>query len=139
MRRQRHYLTLVLMCAIGFLPERVSPLAAAVSAAAVGCVGDCDGGGSVTVDEIVTGVNIALGSLSLDRCPSFDCARHGVVTVDCLIKAVNAVLNGCAPPVTVSPTPTATATVTPTMTPPPANHFVDNGDGTISDTQTGLM
>ena len=140
MRRQRHYLTLALMCAIGCLPDRVSPLAAAAaSAAVVRCVGDCDGGGSVTVDEIVTGVNIALGALPLDRCPGFDCARPGVITVDCLIKAVIAALDGCAPPATVSSTPTATATVTPTITPPPENHFVDNGDGTITDTQTGLM
>jgi len=140
MRRQRHYLTLALMCALGFLPERVSALAAAVvSAAAVECVGDCDGDGRLTIDEIVTGVNIALGSLPLDRCPSFDCADKSEVTVDCLIKAVIAALNGCAPPATVSSTPAATATVTPTMTPASASHFVDNGDGTISDTQTGLI
>ena len=31
-------------------------------ARAQGCVGDCDGGGSVTVDELVSMVNIALGT-----------------------------------------------------------------------------
>src|SRR5262245_22183850 len=139
-RRATTSTLLVLMCAIGFLLECVSALAvAAVSAAAVSCVGDCNGDGSVTIAEIVTGVNIALGSLSLDRCPSFDCAGSGEVTVNCLIAAVIAALNGCGPSATVSSTPAATATVTPTMTPPSASHFVDNGDGTISDTQTGLI
>src|SRR5512143_2237004 len=119
---------LVFTCAIGFLPERGSALAAAAaSAAAVRCAGDCDGNGSVTIDDIVTRVNIALGSLSPDHCPSFDCTGNGEVTVDCLITAVIAALNDCRPPATVSSTPAATATVTPTMTPPPSSHFVDNG------------
>jgi len=126
---------LVLLCAIGSVPALAAP---AARAAAVGCVGDCNGDGSVSIGELVTGVNIALGSLSLERCPGFDCAGTGAVTVNCLITAVIAALNGCAPPATVSSTPAATATVTPTMTPPSASHFVDNGDGTISDTQTGL-
>jgi len=39
---------------------------------------------------------------------------------------------------TNTPPPPATFTFTPTFT-PGASHFVDNGDGTISDTQTGLM
>jgi len=131
---------LVVMCAIGFVPQRASALAAPpVSGAAVGCVGDCDGDDRVTIDEIVTGVNVALGSLSLDRCRSFDCDGNGEVTVDCLIRAVIGALNGCAPPVTASSTPAATATLTPTVTPSTASHFVDNGDGTISDTQTGLI
>src|SRR5215468_6171464 len=109
---------LVVMCAIGFVPQRASALAAApVSGAAVGCVGDCDGDDRVTIDEIVTGVNVALGSLSLDRCRSFDCDGNGEVTVDCLIRAVIGALNGCAPPVTASSTPAATATLTPTVTP----------------------
>ena len=49
------------------------------------CVGDCDNGGSVTVDEIVTGVNIALDTLPLDQCPGFDCNGDGQVTIDCLL------------------------------------------------------
>jgi hypothetical protein len=59
------------------------------------CVGDCSGDGHVTVDELIKGVNIALGSLALDRCPKFDCNGNGNVTVDCLVKAVNAALSGC--------------------------------------------
>ncbi len=59
------------------------------------CIGDCNGDGEVTVDELIKGVNIALGSLSFDDCPSFDGNSDGAVTVDELVKAVNAALNGC--------------------------------------------
>lgn len=59
------------------------------------CVGDCDGGGSVTVDEIVRGVNIALGTAAADDCPAFDGDGSGSVTVDEVVTAVNSALNGC--------------------------------------------
>jgi hypothetical protein len=49
----------------------------------------------VSVDELVRGVNIALDTTTLDRCPEFDCNGNGHVTVDCLVKAVNAALHGC--------------------------------------------
>lgn len=60
------------------------------------CVGDCDDDHKVTVDELVKGVNIALGNLTLDQCSAFNCNGTGHVTVDCLVKGVNAALNGCA-------------------------------------------
>jgi len=60
------------------------------------CVGDCSHNGSVTVDELIRGVDIALGNLTLDQCPSFDCSEKGNVTIDCLVKAVNAALIGCS-------------------------------------------
>jgi hypothetical protein len=44
----------------------------------------------------VKGVNIALGNATLDQCQAFDCNGNGHVTVDCLVKGVNAALNGCA-------------------------------------------
>ncbi len=62
---------------------------------AVPCVGDCDGSGEATVDEVVKGVNIALGAIQLSDCPAFDCNGNNSVTVDCLIRAVNAALTGC--------------------------------------------
>jgi hypothetical protein len=62
---------------------------------AVGCVGDCNGTGTVNVAELVTGVNIALGELPLDRCPSFDAGGDGGVSVAELITAVGNALNGC--------------------------------------------
>jgi hypothetical protein len=60
-----------------------------------GCPGDCDGGGSVTVDELITGVNIALGAIALDQCLVFDTDAGGTVTVDELIAAIDSALNGC--------------------------------------------
>jgi hypothetical protein len=48
-------------------------LAGSAIGAAPTCVGDCDDDGTVTVDEIVKGVNIALGELPLDQCPRLAC------------------------------------------------------------------
>jgi hypothetical protein len=58
------------------------------------CVGDCDGGSTVTIGELVTLVNIAL-----DRAQPGACA-HGVpdgatVDVALVIRAVNSALRGC--------------------------------------------
>lgn len=64
----------------------------------VPCVGDCNGDGSVTVDELVRGVNIALGGLEVGDCPDFDSNEDGRVTIDELIGAVNAALSGCVVP-----------------------------------------
>jgi hypothetical protein len=56
--------------------------------------GDCNGDGKVTIDELVTGVNIALGLEPLTACPAFDTNHDGQVTIDELIAAVNVALNG---------------------------------------------
>jgi hypothetical protein len=63
---------------------------------AAACAGDCNGDGAVTVDELIKGVNIALGSASRDQCPSFDTNGDGEVTVDELVHAVNNALSGCS-------------------------------------------
>jgi len=55
--------------------------------------GDCNGDGMVTIDELITGVNIALGNLPVTACPAFDTNRDGRVTIEELIAAVNAALN----------------------------------------------
>jgi hypothetical protein len=59
------------------------------------CVGDCDLGGQVTVDEIVTGVNIALGIASVQNCLAFDRDGSTTVTVDELVEAIQRALGGC--------------------------------------------
>ncbi len=77
------------------------------------CPGDCDGGGSVTINELIRGVNIALGTAAPEDCPAFDTDDSGGVTIDELIAAVNNALTGCP-----EPTPTATPSgPTPTVTP----------------------
>ena len=58
------------------------------------CVGDCDGTGSATIDEIITLVNIALGTAQPSACP--DGVPSGAqVDIALIIQAVNAALNGC--------------------------------------------
>jgi CSLREA domain-containing protein len=59
------------------------------------CPGDCNGSGTVTVDELVRGVNITLGHAALASCPPFDRGGDGAVTVDELVAAVVAALSGC--------------------------------------------
>jgi hypothetical protein len=59
------------------------------------CGGDCDGDGRVTVDELITGVNIALGLAAVDRCPPFDTGGDGAVSVAELVAAVSTSLAGC--------------------------------------------
>lgn len=83
---------------------------------ALACVGDCDGDGVVTVDEILRGVNIVLGNMPISQCPAFDRDGDSEVTVDEIVVAVNSLLNGCLPQdgPTSSPTTVSTATATPT-------------------------
>jgi hypothetical protein len=59
------------------------------------CTGDCDDGSSVTVDELVLGVSIALGISGFGECPLFDGDFSGTVTVDELVAGVSNALDGC--------------------------------------------
>jgi cytochrome c peroxidase len=63
--------------------------------AAVSCPGDCDLNGSVTVNELVSSVNVSLGQSSLALCIVSDPSGDGAVTVDELIRAVRGALGGC--------------------------------------------
>ncbi|HVN84108.1 MAG TPA: matrixin family metalloprotease [Candidatus Binatia bacterium] len=74
-----------------------TPTATVVGATATpgGCVGDCDGDHKVSVDELVKGVNIALGNDVVASCEAFDSDHNDKVTVDELVQGVNAALNGC--------------------------------------------
>lgn len=60
------------------------------------CTGDIDGNGHVTVDELITGVAISLGRLSLSAGPTFDDDGNGNVQIHELIQGLNAAL-GIAP------------------------------------------
>jgi hypothetical protein len=59
------------------------------------CVADCDGDGVVAVNEVIRGVNIALGNQPVGECPDADADGDGRVTISELITAVNDVINGC--------------------------------------------
>jgi len=58
------------------------------------CVGDCNGDDRVTVDEILTMVNIALGNNPLLDCEAADSSHDGHVTIDEVLTAVNNALKG---------------------------------------------
>lgn len=60
-----------------------------------GCVGDCDGDGSVSVGNLITGVNISLGRAALSVCAVFDANGNGSVSVAELIQGVRNALDGC--------------------------------------------
>jgi hypothetical protein len=59
------------------------------------CVGDCNGGHDVTVDEILIMVNIALGSAPISACEPGDANQDGDITVTEIIAAVNFALTAC--------------------------------------------
>ena len=59
------------------------------------CTGDCNGDGLVTVNEVILGVNIALGFQALEMCPVFDQNQDGGIGINELVGAVGFGLNGC--------------------------------------------
>jgi hypothetical protein len=70
------------------------------------CIDDCNGDGAVTIDELILGVNIVLGSADASACPSFDCCgdlRSCIPDITCIIRAVGYALDGCGGTL---PTPT---------------------------------
>jgi len=89
----------------------------AAGTAGAACVGDCNGNGTVAINELVIGVSIALGIQPVSACPAFE-DQSGMVTISQLVKAVNNGLGSC--PVESTPTvTTGTETPTPTPTTPP--------------------
>ena len=65
------------------------------------CTGNCNGDARVTIDEIIVGVNMALGLLPLATCPRFDRDGSGAVGIDELIAAIDSLERGC--PITPAP------------------------------------
>ena len=66
----------------------------------VRCPGDCNASASVTMDELIRGVNIALERTALSACEMFDRDGSRTVTVDELLAGVRAALSGCTDPLT---------------------------------------
>jgi hypothetical protein len=69
------------------------------------CIGDCDGNGVVSINELLTGVNIALEREAIDGCRGFDTNADGNLQINELLGAVRSALQGCRLP---DPTPTPT-------------------------------
>ncbi|MBX3027972.1 hypothetical protein KF840_24020 [bacterium] len=109
----------------------VAMMMACAGRSGAACVGDCGGDGEVTVDEMVRGVTIALGSGRVDQCRAFDADGDGTVTINELVAAVGNALGGC-PLVGATPIPTPTmVAVTPTTAVTPTIG-AGCGDGTFT-------
>lgn len=59
------------------------------------CGGDCNGDNNVTINELIHGLNILLGSASLAQCPAADFNGNGAVTVDESVAATGNGHAGC--------------------------------------------
>jgi hypothetical protein len=66
-------------------------------------VGDCDLSNTVTVDEVFTSVNVALGSMPMSACAEADGNFDYAVTVDEVLTGVNAALQGVPAPEQLDP------------------------------------
>ncbi len=118
--------------------------ACVVPVAAAACVGDCDGDGLVTVDELLRGARMTLGTLPNTACPAMGNGGDRVTVVE-VVAAVDALLHGCpatptVPLLTNSPTPAvpATATASPSETPTPSPLDTATPTDTPTDTPTPL-
>jgi len=59
------------------------------------CIGDCDGSGTVTIDEIISLVNFALGNAPVLDCPAADTTQAGQTLVSQILAAVNNAFTSC--------------------------------------------
>ncbi len=59
------------------------------------CIGDCNGAGEVTIDELLTMINIALGDEPLSNCTVGDSNHDATVSIDEILAAVKSALDGC--------------------------------------------
>jgi len=113
-----------------FVPLLILALCSAPVVAA-DCPGDCNGDGTVQINELVTAVGIALGATDIGACRATDLNGDGAIAINELLTAVNALLGGCVPGdstptpsvavATAIDTPTATPTTTPTTLPTQPN------------------
>ncbi len=61
-----------------------------------GCPGDCDSNQSVSIAELIRGVDIALGARAVADCRAVDANNDDAVTIDELVDGVDRALFGCA-------------------------------------------
>jgi hypothetical protein len=77
-------------------PTPLEPTATALETAIPPpCIGDCNGDRVVTINELISGVNIALARAAVGLCEAMDGNHDGNVTVNELVAAVNHALTGC--------------------------------------------
>lgn len=99
------------------------------------CVGDCNGDGVVTVNELIVLVDIALGNIPISACPAGDADQDGNITINEIVAAVNNALNGCP----ACPTPTATVSAPPTHSPTTPATATSTSTATRTVTATSVL
>lgn len=115
----------------GVLIALVALLFAAATPAGA-CTGDCDGNGEVAINELLQGVNIALGTQPVDACAMFDvAAADGQVSIAELLTAVHASLEGCPAPTITTIAGTGIAGINEDGLPPLESHLYLPQDVTI--------
>lgn len=67
----------------------------AVIVAGAICPGDCNGDGSITINELIRGINILINGSGLAACPVADLNGDGLVLVDESIAATGNAYDGC--------------------------------------------
>jgi hypothetical protein len=92
-----------LTSAIGGLVAVLVGLLLTPGTAVAQCCGDCNSDGHVTVDEILTMVDVALGNAAISTCMPGDVNSDQQITVDEILIAVNTALNGCPSSLAASP------------------------------------
>ena len=98
MKRSDHWVWLRNTFAVTALVVLIGFAAAPRVVRAATCTGDCGNISKVTVTNIVTMVDIALGTAQLSACTAGDASGDGHITVDEILQAVNNALNnGCGP------------------------------------------
>ena len=65
------------------------------STCATECPGDCDGNRGVTINELLTLVNIGLGKATVAACSAGDANRDRTIRVNEVLGAVKHAVNGC--------------------------------------------
>ena len=108
------------VCAVGATAILTILCASAGGARAV-CVGDCNADGQVLINEVVSGVNIFIGTAAVTTCQNADQNGDGQVLINEVVSAVNSFLDPTTCPMVAGgpPTPTVPPAVTNTPTPSP--------------------
>jgi hypothetical protein len=76
----------------------ITSMLAGATAAQLSCTGDCNADGTVSINELIRGVNIALGNVEPSECDSFDDNGDGQVSINELVRAVSNALTDCVIP-----------------------------------------
>ncbi|HEY0300248.1 MAG TPA: hypothetical protein VGC36_02880, partial [Rhizomicrobium sp.] len=76
-------------------PTGPTPTATATRTGGPLCIGDCSGDGEVTISDVTTVVNIALGNQPLIACPAANGGSGDTVDIADIIASVGNALNGC--------------------------------------------